>query len=282
MNRELLQKVMELEGLAKMLFDKAVGFRYWALFIEIGAGLLATFIAIIQPSENVIFFMAFVGFALLAVSYTFKICFAQTYENAETMRRQAVLANGLGWDIERVQFSEWRRLAGKNALKKIEDVRLDENYYATQQDPSPLRLLEMTQESAFWTRHLYVNIKFYLWIIFLVAVTLFLVVLTLTSTSVFASNISLQIAYVVYLLMPLILTLDVLGWAIKLTSLSSSIKKIEEDLERLKISENLNETSVLRLVFEYNCQLIQGFPIPNWFFNQQHDYIASLWERNNS
>ncbi len=281
MNNDLLKKVVELESLAKLLFDKAVSLRYSALGIEVLAGLLAVAIALLQPSKTVLFWFAVIGFVMLTVSYVLKVYFSIIYERAETMRRQAVLANALGWDIQKVQFSEWRQLAGKNLLKKLESATLDEDYYATKQESGALRLLEMTQESAFWTRHLYNSIKTYLWIIFGIATLLFLTVLTVTSSYTLNGNLSLQIAYVVYLLMPLILTIDVLGWAIKLHIVAGSIKEIECDLERLKENHQVNEVNVLRLVSEYNCQVIQGFPVPSWFFSMHHDHTAVLWKKNN-
>ena len=57
------------------------------------------------------------------------------------------------------------------------------------------------------------------------------------------------------------------------------MKAIEDDLETLENSENLSKEHVLRLVAEYNCQIVRGFPIPGWFFRSQHDYIASLWAK---
>lgn len=281
MNQDLLKKVVELESLAKLLFDKAVRLRYSALGIEVLAGLFAVIITLLEPSKTALFWFAVIGFVMLAVSYGLKVYFSIIYERAETMRRQAVLANALRWDIQKVQFSEWRQMAGKKMLEKLSNATLDEDYYATQQTPGPQRLLEMTQESAFWTRHLYNSIKTYLWIIFCIAVVLFIIVLTVTSSSTLNGGLQLQIAYVVYLLMPLILTIDVLGWAIKLHIVAGSIKEIECDLERLKDNNQVNDVNVLRLVSEYNCQVIQGFPIPGWFFNLHHDHIAALWKKNN-
>lgn len=280
MNQDLIKKVAELECLAKLLFNKGVKLRYTALTIEVMAGVMAVVVTFLQPSVGVQFWFAVLGFAMLFVAYGLKIQFSIIYDRAETMRRQAVLSNALDWDIPKVQFSDWRQSAGKNVIKQLECTTLDEDYYATKKEPGALRLLEMTQESAFWTRHLYSSIKDYLLLILAGAVALFISVLTFTSSATVSGDASMQIAYSVYLLMPLILTADVLGWAIKLHMLCNSIKEIEKDMERLKTSGTLNTNDVLRLVSEYNCQVAQGFPIPNWFFSWQHDYIKNLWDKN--
>ena len=280
MNQDLIKTVAELECLAKLLVNKGVKLRYTALTIEVMAGVMAVVVTFLQPSVGVQFWFAVLGFAMLFVAYGLKIQFSIIYDRAETMRRQAVLSNALDWDIPKVQFSDWRQSAGKNVIKQLECTTLDEDYYATKKEPGALRLLEMTQESAFWTRHLYSSIKDYLLLILAGAVALFISVLTFTSSATVSGDASMQIAYSVYLLMPLILTADVLGWAIKLHMLCNSIKEIEKDMERLKTSGTLNTNDVLRLVSEYNCQVAQGFPIPNWFFSWQHDYIKNLWDKN--
>lgn len=280
MNSELIKKVAELECLAKLLFDKGVVLRYSALGLEVLAGLVAVIVTFIQPSFETQFWFAISGFAVLVIAYGLKIKFSVIYDNAETMRRQAVFSNALGWDIPKMQFSIWRQLAGKKLIKKLECTKLDEDYYATKQDQGAARLLEMTQESAFWTRHLYLSIMNYLVLVFFFAFILVILVLTFTSSTLVSSNSSLQIAYAIYLIMPLILTADVFGWAIKLHFLCNSIKEIERDIERLSNNTSINENDVLRLVSEYNCQVAQGFPIPNWFFNLHHDYIKSLWYKN--
>jgi hypothetical protein len=282
MNPDLVKKVAELECLAKLLFNKGVVLRYAALAIEVAAGVMAVIVTFLQPSVGTQFWLAVFAFAMLFLAYGLKIRFSIIYDRAETMRRQAVLSNALGWDIPKVQFSVWRHSAGKNVIKQLECTTLDEDYYATKKEPGALRLLEMTQESAFWTRHLYSSIKDYLLVILAIAVGLFIAVLTFTSSATVSADVSMQIAYSVYLLMPLILTADVLGWAIKLHMLCNSIREIEKDMERLKENGTLNINDVLRLVSEYNCQVAQGFPIPNWFFSLQHDYIKNLWDKNNS
>lgn len=273
------RRARSLEKLSKLLFDRAVAARYSALLIEISSGLIAVFVAINDLKQEATFWLAVLGCFLLFVAYGLKIYFSRTYENAETMRRQAVLANGLGWRINKTQFSEWKRLAGESIIQKLENERLDEGYYDTEQEQGAKRLLEMTQESAFWTRHLCRSIKKYLWVIFAISIVLSFIVLTLTASPTLGTPLSLQVAYVVYLLMPLVLTFDTLGWAIQLNATANSIEDIEKDLERLSQKSDVELTDVLRLVYEYNCQLVKGFPIPNWFFNVKHDYIEDLWQQ---
>ncbi len=269
----------ELSGLSALLFDKAVALWYTALVIEIIAGLLAVGVSLFDINKSWSIFFALLGFALLTVSYYLKIRYALIYDNAETMRRQAVLSNALGWPINPIQFSEWRRLAGPKILTQFDAKEIDPNYFATKQPPSSLRLLEMTQESAFWTRHLYCYLRNYVWFGFVFSLIFVLIVLSLLTTEFVPRNVSLNIALIITSLLPLILTIDLLGWGLKLNQLINAICRVEMDLNHLPKDDSLDERQVLRLVAEYNCQVSSGFPIPNWFFKRHHDLIQKLWNR---
>ncbi len=270
---------IELGNLAKLMFDKAVILWYSAVFIEIFAGISAVIIGLLSFSDSLNIAFAVMGFLLLATAYYLKVRFNIIYDHGETMRRQSVLAIALDWQIATTQFSEWRMLAGEKILKTLDLKKEDPDYFATQQETGARKLLEMTQESAFWTRHLYCYLRNYIWIIFSVAVILFILLITFATTDFISHSISLKLVYVVYLLLPLVLTIDLLGWGIKLNQLICSIKQIEDDMERLSGEDNLNETKVLRLTSEYNCQVVSGIPIPGWFFGKHHDLVESLWKR---
>ena len=278
------KQAKELHGIARFLFDRAAFFWYTAISIEIIAGVLVAGMGLFNSSDKFNIGVAVVGFFILAASYYMKLRFRVTYENAETMRRQAVLSDALGWPVSKVQFSVWRQLAGENVLKKVDTRPLDEGYYATKKEISAQRLCEMSQESAFWTRHQYVYLRPYIWILFVVTLVFIALILTFVAVDIFTESIALRIVYTIYILLPLILSIDLLGWAFNLNRLIDSIARIENDMEHLEKEQTDGdfESKVLRLVSEYNCQVVSGFPIPSWFFRFYHDRIQELWNKNNS
>lgn len=269
----------ELGGLARILFDRAAAYWYLALLIEVVAGVMAVAVGMIGVGQSWGIVLAVLGFLLLCAAYYLKIRFAVVYDRAETMRRQAVFANALGWRISSTQFSEWRRLAGLPAIKQFESQAYDTDYYATRQDLGAKRLLEMTQESAFWTRHLYCYVRRFVWLAFSFATVLVFIVITFSATDFMPRTLALNTVLALTLLLPLILTIDLLGWGIKLSQLIESIKQVEHDLESANNGADVDETQVLRLVAEYNCQVVSEFPIPNWFYRLYRDTIDNLWKR---
>jgi hypothetical protein len=269
----------ELNQLSRLVFGRAAKFWYCAIAIEFFAGLLGVMASIVRlPSDWQLVF-AICGFGLFALAYYFKIVFDRLYDDAETMRRQSVLTEALDWPISKTQFSEWRLKAGKGILDSFELEQRDPDYYETREKTGPGRLRDMTIESAFYTRHLYAKATKVLWWLFAVVVIGIVTAVSFSSLKSLPQSSSFNVVYAVYLLLPVILSIDLLEWGIKLNARMGSICEIERDLERLEADGGVDLTQVMRLVSEYNCQVADGFPIPDWFFSRHHNEIKRLWDK---
>lgn len=269
----------ELNQLSRLLFDKAAGKWYWGIFFEILAGVLGVIIGVLNLAGDIRLLLTISGALFLGLRYFLKLWFENIYDRAETMRRQSISSESLDWPIGQTQFSEWRLKAGKKILDKFKLKPRDVDYYATQQPAGPKRLLETTWESAFWTRNLYTKISQLLWILFGLSVTGFILIISIACMKVIPGDFRFAVVYILYLFFPLFLAIDFFGWAFRLNKLSTEIKNIENGLETLSKTTDVTEAKVMRLVSEYNCQVIQGFPIHNYLFGLWHDEIQELWNK---
>lgn len=269
----------ELSQLARFLFDDATNNWYSSLGLQIIVGIAGTGVTIWQTTDNNKFGIAVGLFALLGWAYYLRIRFDENYDRAETMRRQAALSEGIGFPISDTQVSEWRRRVGSKILKRFDSEPRPDNYYASQKPIGSRRLLEMTIESAFYTRHLYSKLKEWIWLLLIGALILSFAVLTVLPFDFIPKSILLKAAYTLYLLLPILLSIDLLLWALRLERLSRSIYEIEKDMENLSKENNPQESHVIRLVSEYNCQVAYGTPIHNWLFKIWHDEINLLWNK---
>lgn len=272
------KKGEQLNQFARFLFDEAANNFYLSLIIEIVAGLLAVGITLVSLPEEGGFAFALIGFGLLAYSYYLRLRFDDQYDTAETMRRQPVLSEALDWPISSVQFSDWKVRASKAALQRTKLEKRADDYYETKSDFGAKKLLEMTAESAFYTRCLYTKLRGILVTMLVFSMIAVAIVFSVLPLNLVSDQIALRIAYVIYLLLPIILSLDLLGWVFKLSRLSKSIKEVESDVERLLKEKRVDEKQAMRLVSEYNCQVSCGFPIHNILFRLWHDEIRELWE----
>ncbi len=269
----------ELNQLSRLMFDRAAILWASSLGLEALAGILGIVVGLIALSPDLKALTAIVVAGIVAVAYSMRIRFADDYDDAETMRRQSVLAEALGWPITATEFSHWRQKAGRRILDSFKIKPRDVDYYASQQQEGPKRLLEMTIESAFFTRHVYAKAKTFLWISCVSIAATFILILSITPFESISSTTRLEVIYILYLALPLLISLDLLGWALRLGRLVQSLKHIEQDLERFEAEENPSLERVMRLVSEYNCQVVAGFPVLNFIFRYWHDEIRDLWNR---
>ena len=269
----------ELNQLSRLIFNDASRLWIYSIIFEIIGICVSILTVLINFPSDWKLIPAFIILLILAVAYFFRIRFEYKYDDAETMRRQSVLTEALNWPIEATQFSDWILTAGQRILDNFKVKSRDENYYCTNQPTGPRRLLEMTIESAFFTRHIYCKIKKIVWYIFAFTSTAAIIIIGVAPIGVVYTKIWIELIYILYLSLPLIISIDFLGWGLRLNRLTSNIKEIEKGLERLEKNRTSEISEVMRLVYEYNCQVISGFPIPNFLFKLWHDQIEQLWNK---
>jgi hypothetical protein len=269
----------ELNQLSRILFDDAASNWYASAGIEVIAGILGATLGVTGASGSWALLGAMVGLILFGWAYYLRLRFEHKYDLAETMRRQSILSEALGWPVERVQASEWRRRAGRKVVQQFTQRVREEDYYSTTEAIGPRRLAEMTLESAFWTRHLYGKLRIIVWATFVTALIVSALVISAPAFGVAPQAVAVRIATAVYILLPVLLTIDLLGWAIRLGRLMSGIREVETDLERIEGADIVDAQQVLRLVSEYNCLVVNGFPIHPRLYQRWHDEIHKLWAR---
>lgn len=271
------RQAAELNQLSRLLFDKAANRWQFAISIGLLAGLIGMCASIFSFSVRINTVLAGLAAAILASGYFLRFRFEKIHDAAETMRRQSVLSEGLGWPIPRSQFNEWRQRAGKKVLESAAADPLPDDYYETKSAKSAKRLAEMTFESVFWTKNLYRKISGYLLGAIILAFLIVLIVLLLLPILSESASTRVFIVYFIYLAIPVFVSLDLIGMYLRLQRAISALSALEPNLERLAIEDTPDSEQVLRLVSEYNCTLAAGLPIPRWVFSRHHTEIQACW-----
>lgn len=269
-------KGAELSQLARLLFDEAANKWYTSVGLEMLAGFAAALFSLWKLSGDLELFSALLCTFFIIVAYVLRLQFDDQYDAAETMRRQSTLTEALGWSVSKTQMSLWRHKAGKRIRSKLKHHPRESDYYSTNQEIGPKRLAEMTTESAFFTRLLYIKLRWLVWLLFTISIVLLILVMTVALSSGIPAAIDLALAKVLFAIIPVLISIDLLGWGLRLNKLIYEISTIENELEKL-IEEEPNLHQVLRLVSEYNCQVVKGLPILKWMFKHWHDEIKELW-----
>lgn len=266
-----------LNQLAGLLFDRAATQWYVAIGLQVLSSALSTILVVAVPDQEAPFGPVVV-LGLLLVAYFLRLFAENTHAAAQTMNRQAALSEGLGWPINSIQLTDWRRKAGKKLRARVKEQPRAPDYYAKTDLPTgPRRLAAMTVESAFYTRSLALTVRdaIALGLIF-VGVALF-VVLYVAATTPLPTQFIPVLAQFVPSVVLIVVGVDGIGWIIRLTQQAAAIKEVENDLDRILTSTG-SEQDVLRLVTEYDCAIVNSIPIHAWIFNRKHDELRQLWD----
>lgn len=264
--------------LAGLLFDRAATLWYSSLGVEIVAAISAGTLAFANLTDVPAVIASVVLVVLLLVAYALRLLSEDKDDTAQTMRRQAALSEGLGWSIEPTQAAAWRRKVGAGIRRKAETEPRADDYYASSEMPSPRRMAEMTRESAFYTRHLWLTVRNWLVVGFIAVGGLLAVVVIAALIDSSQSGADLVVAQVVATAGLLAITVDAVGWSIRLTRKADGVKDVERGLDHLLRQGEIEERDVLRVVSEYDCELATSFPIHPWIFKRKHDEIRELWD----
>jgi hypothetical protein len=264
--------------LAGLLFDRAAALWYRALRIEVLVVLASAVVAFANPTGQAALLVSLGIVALVVVAYAVRLMAEDKHDTAQTMRRQAALSNGLGWPIEPAQLEEWRRKAGASLVRRAAAEPRPDDYYSSTSEPGARRMAEITLESAFYTRHVDLAARQILIVAVIVVSVVLFVVAYLALSDPGAAAFDAVVAQVTATAVLVFIVLDVVGWILRLTRQNATILQVERDLDRLLARADIEKTDVLRLVSEYDCEMVNSVPVPLDFFRRRHDDIRELWE----
>lgn len=272
------RQAVELNQLSRILFDKAAFRWQFSIVLSFLSGLISIIVALVAPSLTTNAAFAGVATLIMLAGYCLRFSFENIQDSAETMRRQSVLSEGLGWPITRSQFIEWRQRAGQKALEQLAEKPRPEGYYETKSALGCTKLASMTYESMFWTKNLYCKVREYIFYATAFSIAIFGIVLFISPLFDIDKSTRTSFVYFVYLGIPLLVSIDLIGMLLRLNRGITAFSRMAEPLEELANSASPDQAAVLRIVSEYNCALAAGLPIPKWVFDRHYDEINAIWE----
>lgn len=272
-------KSRKINQLSRLLFDKASNLFYGSILAELGLGVL---VAVISPKLTQAthqYILSVVSLIMLLIIYWNKKAAETLHSDAETMRRQSVFSQALGWNLDIVSYQMWKDKADAKTLEKLEQTPLPKDYYATKQTDPAKKLLEMTNESAFWSMHFNRRAKSVFGLILLLFTGLTLVIFLALP---YIQNAQF-IAQALVLLIPTLLSIDALGLLFRLHMNEKELLDIYCETTKLLNKEGLTKDQPLaiRWASEYNCLMVNRVPMYKYFYNWWHDDIQSKWDHRN-
>jgi len=232
-----------------------------ALFVTFGIGLYSLAIAGLSFGAGAVYFRAQVSAKKNA---------------AEKGRRAVVVAFGLGKPLQGKELSDLRtRFSVSEAQAKAWE---DADYYDSKEPPGPRRLLEMVQESAFWTTCLYRQSARRSWLFSalfaLVSIGFLLVIVTIPSTEW-----RIKLAQASFLIVALLLARDHVGRSLAFMSASAEADAIDHRAEGLLAQASPDNDEALITVGDYNC-IVESTPlVESGLYRRQRDQLSLVWKQ---
>lgn len=142
----------DLVGYLRAEFAKASKLRLRLLLVQLLAAIPGALGVVIQDDKT-LYYLAVAGAGLLAYWWLVRAKYQRVRAAAHTARRASLILGGLGGTLSPDEHQRLRQLftVDENEAR----FRIVPNYYASDLPPSPARLGEMLEESAFYSRDIH-------------------------------------------------------------------------------------------------------------------------------
>lgn len=272
--------LLELTSLQRAEFDKAS--IYFRIIVVIQLVIASVAIASVFVTDERLVYVAALIVAMLACAYAaFGVLYKRSRSLAERTRRLTLVNGGLGQEISPAQN---RELKGRFSERTIEAAKSYDstNYYDVGSGPGPQRLVDMIEQSAFWSADLFRHsaIRSFLWGggALLLAIFIFLLI----PLPLLSGGSEMSAARVVFALVPFFLSSEVVGSGIAYWMASDDLElllgRIETDNAR-----GISIECALVLLTEYNSS-VEGAPtIFPGVYRSRKAILNELWaQRSNN
>src|SRR5205823_5459924 len=131
--------------------------------------------------------------------------------------------------IGSTQFDVWKARSGKRIEERFRLEPRDPSYYTTKEGPGSRRIAEMLEESAFYTRNLYMRLRNLIISVLVPLILTLTVILFVIPALSSASPFTLGLANAVLVVIPIAVAADLVGAVLKLTRLINGVLDVEAD-----------------------------------------------------
>ncbi len=230
--------------------NKAENIQIGMMIVQLAISILAV-ISIFLSDGRCLFWLAIIGFILMVVWFFLSQTQQRCRSAGDQARRVILLISGL--NILPSAGQSLRINDSFNAEITRNTLRREEDHFATREKPGYKRLVEMIEESSYWTCHLQkTSANFMSAILFLLATIIFVV--TGFAISSLNSNELISFSRAMIALMIFIVSTDVLGLMISYRNASSSIGEIFRRVEEISAKGYLTSDALL-LMADYNSAI---------------------------
>lgn len=256
-----LRKVDKEFGIEKLLThqkaesDKAEELQFFVMISQFLICILSA-ISVYIDSNQILYLVATINLFLVITYFIlnwYKVHYRTTGDQA---RRAALLISGLG-----INLSPEHRFYINNMFKvpvNPEELRSEESHFSTREQPSYKRLVEMIEESIYWTKELLKISGLLLKYFILILISIGIILLGLAVLSFDNENL-VKMARVTIAFIVFIVSADLLGLLLEYHDAEANMNEIFRRIEVI-VNREYKESDTLLLMSDYNA-IIERSPI---------------------
>lgn len=199
----------------------------------------------------------------------------QQKDNAERARRLLLMVNGLGYQVSKKELADL--FANFSVSKTSGEKWENKDYFQSKEKIGYIRLSQLLQESAFFSKYLYAESAKLSWVLFsvffIISLTTLFILPVLPSPSW-----SITIAKIIGIVLMFLVSIDLFGRALEYMDATNSTRHTDDRLENMR-SGNINEHDILLIFGDYNTTVAGAPLIPTFIYNWNKARLAELWKK---
>ena len=221
---------------------------------------------------------AFIAFLVQVLTPAARMRSATLYTLAESVRRAAMLQNGLGTRISPLQVA---KIAAKHGITFRNETATFDRYYESALPAGPRRLLEITEESAFWTSELAERMAVLLKVVLVIVLALVIIAALVALQSGLTKTQGELFAKIFMGTLTVWCTGDLFTLWRRYDSLAHGAQRVLTDCERMKSISEIGHEAVVAFG-EYNCFLAAAPVIPEFIYKLSQKKLNAAWASRNA
>ena len=201
---------------------------------------------------------------------------SKVHSDAQWLLRQTEFERGLGWAIDSANLAALQSRYPRIRLEARGSKAEEEGYYEYSGPPSPLTLVKMLRESAWWSEQL--ATKATIWVGFASGIVVSAAIAAVIAVARVEGS---PIAPVFYALaVCLIVCLDTVFLAMRYRSSATLAKKCFDHMCALTKAGHVEDDRMLAAVGDYQLYRADRPLIPDWFKKVHEKTLQEIWDRN--
>jgi hypothetical protein len=166
-------------------------------------------------------------------------------------------------------------LKSKVSKKEYSKAEKFENqaYYATENPEPEKRLVDIIQESCFWSQHLYQSCKSRA-VVFSIFIAVLIIFLAITGLTLIDTDSNYSIPRLSILFLTFVPLWSAIESAVSFSSAANKLKSIDQRLSNI----NYEQSSILSIFAEYNVVTSNTPLISQKIYESEQDKLNDLWE----